>query len=102
MKVKGSQDPCKQVAFSEVTDPRDVPAFDHSLKWTQIQERRPRRKLPLGGMQEDDQSLSGIIRANSKGAAGFTGIQRQRSNENDGMMLKKPRVDNGSGEMDNE
>ena len=90
MKEKGSKDPYKKVTYSEVTDPSGVPGFDHSIKWTQRQERKPRRKLIPADNGHEHQSLHYLTRANSTEG---TGILRQRSNGSIGKGGKKPRYD---------
>ena len=90
MKEKGSKEPYKKVTYSEVTDPSGVPGFDHSVKWTQRQERKPRRKLIPADNGQEHQSLHNLIRANSTEG---TGILRQRSNGSISKGGKKPRYD---------
>ena len=90
MKERGSKDPYKKVTYGEVTDPSGVPGFDHSIKWTQRQERKPRRKLIPADNGHEHQSLHYITRAISTEG---TGIIRQRSNGSIGKGGKKPRYD---------
>ena len=99
MKEKGSKDPYKKVTYSEVTDPSGVPEFDHSVKWTQRQERKLRRKLIPADNGHEHQSLHNLIRANSTEG---TGILRQRSNGSIGKGGKKPRYNEENDGMDTE
>ena len=90
MKERGSKDPYKKVTYGEVTDPSGVPGYDHSIKWTQRQERKPRRKLIPADNGHEHQSLHYITRAISTEG---TGIIRQRSNGSIGKGGKKHRYD---------
>ena len=44
LKKKGTDETYKKVPFETITEPADIPQFDHNLKWTRKVER-PRRKL---------------------------------------------------------
>ena len=92
MKTKGTEEPYRKVPFSEVTDPREVPAFDHRIKWTQRNTRPLRRKLQNRENSGENDSLSQLIRNGSTGGAG-AGLIRTRSDDSTTMTGKKPRQD---------
>ena len=44
-KKKGTQEPFRYVALDKIVYLNEIPAFDHSRKWTKRQDRPPRRRV---------------------------------------------------------
>ena len=79
LKRKGSKEAYRKVAFSEITDPREVPLFDHQVKWTQRHDKPLRRKLRVVETQREEDSLKQLLTRN-KSVEGVS-LTRFRSTE---------------------
>ena len=83
LKKKGSGETLKKVPYETITDPRKIPIFEHSMKWTQRNEKPLRRKLVVYGTASE--------RMDDETSSPKKGIQRQRSSDITGKCDKKQR-----------
>ena len=81
LKKKGSGESFKQVPYETITDPRDIPIFEHSMKWTQRSEKPLRRKLVVHKAVSE--------RMDDETSSPQKGIMRQRSSDSTGKLDKK-------------
>ena len=97
MKTRGSEEPYKKVPFEEITFTRDIPRFEHDLKWTNNTNRSPRRKLIVHGnsntgMETDSGVTNGIIRQRSSDSTGQFDDKKQKLspvNSNSGQEIEE-------------
>ena len=70
IKVKGTNEPYKTVPIDKITNPENVPKYDHDISWKQRSEKKPRRKLVRAentsrGMEDDNGTLAQMLRQRS-------------------------------------
>ena len=99
LKTRGTEEAYRNVTFDTITDPREIPAFEHNVKWQQRPNRSPRRKLVV------HQQVIGEMEVEENNSGNLCGLLRQRSTDSSSGMAgnietKKMKRNSGSPSAD--
>ena len=95
VKTKGEESPFRNIKIEDFTEIKDVPSFDHSIKWRRTVDKPPRRRMRRQSTEVSDNTRDPTKRKNNLNSENRTNpLIRQLSKDG------RPEQDNKKKKMD--